>query len=91
MFMCMPVARLWSGWLRPRGEGDNRNPRINPMQGKLPMHLSRRADKARDPVPVAVDAKRPLPDARRTAADASDLVLWGGLETRRGRFNRSFC
>jgi hypothetical protein len=39
--MCTPVVRLWSGWWRPWGEGVNRNPRINPMQGKLPMHLSR--------------------------------------------------
>ena len=30
------------GWSRPRGEGIDRNQRINPMQSKLPMHLSQR-------------------------------------------------
>jgi hypothetical protein len=40
--MCMPAGRRWSAWSRARGEGINRNQRINPVQNKLPMHLSRR-------------------------------------------------
>src|ERR1700731_327825 len=39
---CMPAGRRWSAWSRAQGEGINRNQRINPMQNKLPMHLSRR-------------------------------------------------
>src|SRR4051794_13592345 len=38
----MLAVRLSLAWLRPRGEGIVRNQRINPMQGKLPMHLSPR-------------------------------------------------
>ena len=40
--MCMPAARRSSAWWRPRGEGIDPNQRINPMQSKLPMHLSPR-------------------------------------------------
>jgi hypothetical protein len=40
--MCVPAGRRWSAWSRARGEGINRNQRINPVQNKLPMHLSRR-------------------------------------------------
>jgi hypothetical protein len=40
--MCMPAGRRWSAWSKARGEGINRNQRINPVQNKLPMHLSRR-------------------------------------------------
>jgi hypothetical protein len=40
--MCMLAAKLSSAWSGPRGEGLLRNLRINPMQSKLPMHLSRR-------------------------------------------------
>ena len=36
------AGRRWSAWSRARGEGINRNQRINPVQNKLPMHLSRR-------------------------------------------------
>src|ERR1700737_1996116 len=32
----------WSAWSRAQGEGIGRFQRINPMQNKLPMHLSRR-------------------------------------------------
>ena len=41
-FTCMLAARLWSARWRPRGVGTEANQRINPMQSKLPMHLSRR-------------------------------------------------
>jgi hypothetical protein len=37
-----PAARRWSAWSRPRGRGIARNQRINPMQSRLPMHLSLR-------------------------------------------------
>jgi len=37
-----PVAKPSSATSRPRGEGLLRNQRNNPMQNKLPMHLSRR-------------------------------------------------
>jgi hypothetical protein len=40
--MCTLVARQWSAWSRTPGEGINRNQRINPMQSRLPMHLSPR-------------------------------------------------
>jgi hypothetical protein len=39
---CIPAAKLSSVWSGPRGEGVARNLRINPMQSKSPMHLSRR-------------------------------------------------
>jgi hypothetical protein len=39
---CIPAAKLSSAWSGPRGEGVARNLRINPMQSKSPMHLSRR-------------------------------------------------
>jgi hypothetical protein len=65
------------GMVETPGGGGKGNQRINPMQGKLPMHLSRQcgvwsADKARDPIPVASDAERPLPDARRDVAGRSE-------------------
>jgi hypothetical protein len=40
--MCTPAGRRWWGWWKARGEGIGRFQRINPMQNKLPMHLSRR-------------------------------------------------
>jgi hypothetical protein len=41
-FMCMLAARRWSARWSHRGEGINGNQRINLMQSKLRMHLSRR-------------------------------------------------
>jgi hypothetical protein len=37
-----PVAKLSWVWSRPRGVGIDQNQRINPVQSKLPMHLSPR-------------------------------------------------
>jgi hypothetical protein len=45
------------------------------MQSKLPMApqpAMRCADEAREPVPVASDAERPLPHARRPIAGRSE-------------------
>jgi hypothetical protein len=41
-FMSMRAIKPSSAWSRHRGEGIARNQRINPMQSRSPMHLSRR-------------------------------------------------
>ena len=50
------------------GGWDQRNQRINPMQCKLPMHLSARCGaptRNKNPLPITSDAERSLPHARR--------------------------
>ena len=59
----------------PGGWGSHRNQRINPMQSKLPMHLSRRCGartRSGSRVPVAGDAERPMPDARRNVTGRTE-------------------
>jgi hypothetical protein len=53
-----------------REAGITRNRRINPMPGKLPMHLMRCADKARQPVPTSSNGELPLQDDGGTNPDA---------------------
>ena len=63
------VVETTGGW------GSQRNRRNNPMQSRLPMHLSPRCGartRTRDAVPVARDAERPLPDARRQVAGRAE-------------------
>ena len=62
-----------SGMSKPRGVGSHRNQRINPMQ--LPIHQAPRCGartRAREPVPVAGDAERPMPDARRNVTGSAE-------------------
>jgi hypothetical protein len=40
--MSTPAGRRWSAWSIPQRVGIARNQRLNPMQGKSPMHLGRR-------------------------------------------------
>ena len=67
----MRAGKRWSAWSpHPvnRGVGTPANSRNNPMQSKLPMHLSPRCHartRSRDAVPIARDGERALPDARR--------------------------
>ncbi len=59
------------GMVETPGEGIDRNQRINPMQSKLPMHMSPRCrarTRAGDALPIASDAERALPNARRQGA-----------------------
>jgi hypothetical protein len=42
MSMCMRAVRPSSAWSTPQGEGIEEIQRINPMQSRLPMHLSPR-------------------------------------------------
>jgi hypothetical protein len=41
-FTSIRVGKQWSAWLKAEGEGINRNQRIDPVQGRLPMHVSQR-------------------------------------------------
>jgi hypothetical protein len=47
--------------------------RINAKQvGHAPQPVMRRADEERQPVPVASDAERPVPDGRRTISGTTE-------------------
>ena len=61
---------LAAGHACPGGWGINRNQRINPMQSNwyAPQPAMRRADEEQEAVPITRDAKRTLPDARRSIA-----------------------
>ncbi len=72
---CMPAARQWSVWSRPRGEGIAPKSEEQPHARQLahaPEPAMRSTDKAREPVPIPGDAERPLPDARRTISGRTE-------------------
>ena len=57
------------------GGGDRAKPEDQPRANLLthaPQHEMRRADAGREPVPLARDAERPLPAARRSVAGCSE-------------------
>jgi hypothetical protein len=67
--------RPWSASSVDRGVGIERNRRNNPMQSKLPIHLSPRCQartRAGTPCQSAAMANRALPDARRQSTGSAE-------------------
>jgi hypothetical protein len=72
--MSIPVVRPWSARSRPRGEGiagSEERPHARHI-AHAPQPTVRSPDAEREPVPVAGDAERPLPDARRKVAGRAE-------------------
>jgi hypothetical protein len=63
------------GVVEPAGGGDRAKPEDQPHAKAIahaPQPTMRRADAEREPVPVAGDAERPLPAARRPVAGRAE-------------------
>ena len=72
---CMPAARRWSAWSRRPGGGDRPKSEDQPHAKQIahaPQPAMRSADTEREPVPIASDAERSLPNARRKVAGRAE-------------------